>query len=257
MHPVYIKAKNKRVSPRKQYLLMQREANAYEKRLTSNMFSTLKKIYIKISNDYKDTGAYPKNDEIDENINQVLLKFYRIIIKEFYSRTKNINQKKEDVLVSEIIKRYINTIGSKNIREISKTTRRDIRKIIDSGIVEGASINEIANNIRENASGVVNRARAFTIARTETHSAMNYGNIEAAKTIATPKAKKQWIAALDDRTREWHKKMNGVSVGIDEKFIVPYKGINYQMERPGDPAGGPANVINCRCLLIFLFEDEE
>jgi SPP1 gp7 family putative phage head morphogenesis protein len=254
-YKILTKARRKKISPRKQYMVMQREASNYEKRLASDLLSTFSNIYKSISKEYADIGRYPERDHIDEKINQVLLKFYRNIITEFYKRTKDQAGTKDDT-ISNLVKRYINTIGARNIKEISRTTRLNIRKIIDTSIQDGLSINDIAKNIREESGGAINKVRSFTIARTETHSAMNYGNIEAAKEIAPAKAKKQWIAALDDRTREWHKNMNGVTVGIDEKFNVPYKGINYSMERPGDPAGGPANVINCRCALIFIFDDE-
>ena len=43
---------------------------------------------------------------------------------------------------------------------------------------------------------------------------------------------------------------------MDEDFIVPYKGANYKMGYAGDPRGGPANVINCRCVIVY-FEEED
>ena len=43
---------------------------------------------------------------------------------------------------------------------------------------------------------------------------------------------------------------------MDEDFIVPYKGVDYAMGFAGDPRGGPANVINCRCVIVY-FEDED
>ena len=62
--------------------------------------------------------------------------------------------------------------------------------------------------------------------------------------------KKEWLTALDERTREWHTEANGQVVGINEKFIVAGE----ELDCPGDPAASPENIINCRCTLIANFD---
>ena len=65
---------------------------------------------------------------------------------------------------------------------------------------------------------------------------------------------KSWDAALDGRTRESHRRVDGEIRELDEKFS---NGMMY----PSDPAGGAAEVVNCRCALLqrakwALDEDE-
>jgi hypothetical protein len=57
---------------------------------------------------------------------------------------------------------------------------------------------------------------------------------------------KEWIASFDDRVRDTHSEA-GASEPIkdNEYFLV---GGNMMMH-PGDPAGGAAEIINCRCSL--------
>ena len=54
---------------------------------------------------------------------------------------------------------------------------------------------------------------------------------------------KQWDATLDARTRESHTQVDGEIRELDEKFS---NGLMF----PGDPAGGAAEVVNCRCALL-------
>jgi hypothetical protein len=54
---------------------------------------------------------------------------------------------------------------------------------------------------------------------------------------------KQWDAALDSRTRESHVAVDGEIRELDEAFS---NGLMF----PGDPAGGAAEVVNCRCALL-------
>ena len=56
-------------------------------------------------------------------------------------------------------------------------------------------------------------------------------------------ATKTWLTAGDADVRQSHKRLHGVTIGINEKFP---NGLLY----PGDPNGPPAEVIGCRCDLI-------
>ena len=101
--------------------------------------------------------------------------------------------------------------------------------------------------------------RANAVARTETHAASMYASENTGKKINSDfddiELKKKWISVRDERTRINHAAMAGKpAIGLDAKFDVG----GYKMSRPSDPAGGAANVINCRCVLVYensLFED--
>ena len=95
--------------------------------------------------------------------------------------------------------------------------------------------------------GIANIRRALTIARTETHSAFNASNQFAVERseLAT---EKEWMSALDERTRESHVTANGQRVPLKADFIVNGEPLQY----PGDPNGSAANIINCRCIVLYF-----
>lgn len=101
------------------------------------------------------------------------------------------------------------------------------------------------------------RWQALRIARTEATAASNLGGLQAAKDSGFA-MDKVWISATDPRTRRLskgdyfdHLEMNGVQIPMSEKFKVPGKFGVDELEFPGDPKGHPANIINCRCTLVY------
>ena len=92
--------------------------------------------------------------------------------------------------------------------------------------------------------------RGEVIGRTETLSALNLGRYEAIEQlIETGNVRRQdvklvWKATKDPRTRDSHAVLDGESVAFGEAFTT----INgARLRYPGDPQGGAAEVINCRC----------
>lgn len=87
------------------------------------------------------------------------------------------------------------------------------------------------------------------LVRTEATAAANFAQTEAAQTIfPKDQLQKEWIASFDDRTRDTHSAADGQIVMADQFFIVG----GQQMMFPGDPAGGAAEVINCRCSVAYI-----
>jgi hypothetical protein len=147
-----------------------------------------------------------------------------------------------------LIARWTSQNALENAIGISDTTMRDIQRIIKRGIADGMSSASVAREIRKVKALSVYRANV--IARTEIHSASLFAQEEIAKQAQADfgiKLMKFWIPTLDARTRDAHAAMSrhpGVESG--GKFIVG----GASMTRPGDPAGGASNVINCRCGLV-------
>lgn len=86
---------------------------------------------------------------------------------------------------------------------------------------------------------------AIRIARTEGHRIQTTATMDAMTEAKDRGADvlKQWDATLDDRTRESHVAVDGQIRELDKPFS---NGLDY----PGDPDGGAAEVINCRCALL-------
>lgn len=97
--------------------------------------------------------------------------------------------------------------------------------------------------------------RSDMIARTETIAAYNNGNLASARELTAegfgPVAKR-WSSVGDDRTRPSHADANGQTVWMDEPFVI---GGDY-MEGPHDPNAPAAQVVQCRCRVLFLYDDD-
>ena len=89
------------------------------------------------------------------------------------------------------------------------------------------------------------QVQAERLVRTEACRAASYGIEQSALQVyAGRNLKKQWVAYVDDRTRDWHIAVNGDVQDFEKPFLVGGE----QMMRPGDGSG--YNVINCRCSMI-------
>lgn len=95
------------------------------------------------------------------------------------------------------------------------------------------------------------KLRGDTIARTETLASLHAAQFESLnQLVATGKVKSNqvklvWDATRDTRTRIAHMIADKQTITLGETFTVGGKSMRY----PGDPNGGPENVINCRCAL--------
>lgn len=160
-----------------------------------------------------------------------------------------LEKKDEESLFTQLSNQWIEENSLRNARLVASSTRSDVRNVIQSGMDEGLGTIEIARGISKVT--MLSMYRSEVISRTETHNAATFGSIESvragAETVGV-KVLKFWLPVLDERTRESHAEMaNYPGIGLEEKFRV---GGTF-MDRPGDPAGGPAQVINCRCSLVY------
>ena len=118
--------------------------------------------------------------------------------------------------------------------------KKSITQEISRGIASGLPYRDIARNIR-NVSGAP-LSRAKTITRTEGHRIQQTSARDAQYAAKARGADvvRMWDAALDGHTRDSHRRVDGEIRELDEKFS---NGLMF----PGDPSGGAAEVVNCRC----------
>ncbi len=138
------------------------------------------------------------------------------------------------------------------VRGIDDTTRDAVRTELLEGLQAGESIPKLAERVSKVFADATGR-RAQTIARTETNGAASLGSEQAWRQSGIVKGK-EWVAALDERTRDAHAHADGQRVPLDAPFTVGGESLRY----PGDPTGSAENVINCRCALApVTLTDEE
>lgn len=130
-----------------------------------------------------------------------------------------------------------------DIPKDKRWNKQHINNAITQGILQGESIPKVSKRLQKVTE--MNNVQAVRTARTAMTAANNAGHMDAFKRAQGMgiKLKKQWLASLDNRTRDSHIALDGESVPLDEKFS---NGLMY----PGDPDGKPSEVYNCRCRQI-------
>jgi hypothetical protein len=155
-------------------------------------------------------------------------------------------------IFNDALEMFITEWVARRVTQIDRTTENQIRTVIRNGQAEGLSVPEIGKNIRDYAAPM-SATRANIIARTETHTAANYGAQEAAQ-LTGLKMRKEWVSAQDERTRTSppdefdHAEADGQVVDMNEAFTVSGE----QLMFPGDPGASAGNLINCRCAVVYL-----
>lgn len=170
---------------------------------------------------------------------------------------KNVDEDAVIDVFTNAAEAYAEQIVPARIVKVSDTTRDAVTTAVTTGIREGQSIPEIAKAVDaafDNMAGW----RATTIARTEVLGASGAGGQIMAQSTGLLLAK-EWIATRDSRTRQIvrgddfdHSLMDGVKVGLDERFDVPGRNGTDALLFPGDPRGKAENIINCRCTNGFI-----
>lgn len=124
-----------------------------------------------------------------------------------------------------------------------------LRSALTHAIVQGDSIPKLTKKVEEICGS--NKAIATRNARTMMTGARNAGTL-AAYVRAEQNGmhiQKQWMAALDERTRVSHRHLDGEIKPVNDKF-------SNGLMHPGDTTGRPAEVYNCRCTMVPIVNDQ-
>lgn len=142
--------------------------------------------------------------------------------------------------------------AANRLKGIGDVVWDDMRTQLAAGYQAGESINQLASRLRTVAK--ISEPRALTIARTEVVPAANFGSLQQLKAVGftDDECRKEWLATEDGRTRLAHLEADGQLVGLNQPFVVD----GDFLQVPGDPAGRADNVINCRCSVAYVFDDE-
>lgn len=120
---------------------------------------------------------------------------------------------------------------------------RHVTSAVTQAVLRGQTVPQLAASIAGIAA--MDQRAAMRAARTAMTSAHSLGKLKGYERAAGMGigVKKQWLAALDSRTRGSHRHLDGEVVELDAEFS---NGLRY----PGDPDGPGSEVYNCRCTLV-------
>nr|DAL79805.1 MAG TPA: minor capsid protein [Caudoviricetes sp.] len=127
---------------------------------------------------------------------------------------------------------------------------RHVTSAVTQAVLQGQTVPQLAASIAGIAA--MDQRAAMKAARTAITSAHSLGKLKGYERAAGMgiDVKKQWLAALDSRTRGSHRHLDGEMVELDAEFS---NGLKY----PGDPDGPASEVYNCRCTLVPVIGDVE
>lgn len=140
-----------------------------------------------------------------------------------------------------------------------------VRKEVQAATDEGWSIDQLAARVEtvlSDADVATWRNRALVIARTEAIGAYNAGTLAGFHGYAASAGgqwEKGWICTHDLAVRPTHLAADvgtpgtGQRVPLAEPFVVG----GSAMQHPGDPAGPPSEVCNCRCSMVLARPGEK
>lgn len=132
---------------------------------------------------------------------------------------------------------------------ISQTTASRIEEAIRTGVREGDTYADLAGRVRALFSDMAPH-RADAIARTTATAAFEAGQVEAFEEGGVDAVR--WLSERDGNAREEHDEADGQEVDAGLPFTVGGE----ELAHPGDPAGSPANIINCRCTTLPIVRAE-
>lgn len=126
---------------------------------------------------------------------------------------------------------------------VERWNKQHITSEMLQGIMQGESIPKIANRMATvvgmEKNSAIRNARTYT---TSVENKAKMDRYEEAEEMGID-LEKEWMATLDERTRESHRELDGERVANDAPFS---NGLMY----PADPSGDPAEVYNCRCRIV-------
>jgi len=125
-----------------------------------------------------------------------------------------------------------------NIKSFTEEMKEKLRKELSQGLLNSENGAQLSKRVSKVFS--MSKERAQMIVRTETNRTFNTARQSAAEKSGL-KLKKKWVAALDDRTSQICKSLDGKTIALTHKF--DYKGQKFD---------NPPGHVNCRSRLVYV-----
>jgi len=214
---------------------------------------------------FEDTGSFSRTQSyrvLENELLFIMRQHYRrvfiTVFKEYEAIYEQINKSVDVEVFSrnrdiEALIEIYNNDRVLFLARMGQSITNEIQNIISNSRAEGLSLNQISKKIMKRVP--IARSRAAAIARTETHNAASFANHEYHNVVSQEydiRMMKRWTSTNDLRTRSAHSTVNGQTRPMDEPFNVD----GTEMMHTGDPNGGAKNNVNCRCVVIYIDEEE-
>lgn len=138
---------------------------------------------------------------------------------------------------------YISEYSGQHIPDINGTTRRELRRTLVAGVLDGDGTEALARRI-DGVFDRANRVRSRSIARTETTAAAGAARHTADIQSGVVSSRK-WLTVVDGRERRSHRKLHNQVKALNQPFVIGGDRAMY-------PGGfrNPAETVNCRCVTV-------
>lgn len=176
-----------------------------------------------------------------------LNRFNEEIRKRFGDAQLTDRREEEEDIIDELLDLFLlayamgNEVTNENLSSNYQPSVDQVMSVVDAKVA-GETWRERVEDYFANGGTGADIAR---IADTEMHRIANTAALDTAKKAGA--TSKTWVTMLDDRVRETHDYLEGMTVGIDEDFYT----------YDGDHASAPGlfelaeNNVRCRCELLF------
>ena len=157
------------------------------------------------------------------------------------------NKAEEEDIIDELLDLFLlayatgNSVTNANLSSDWMPPVDEVMRVVDAKVAD-KTWRERVEDYFANGGSVDDLVR---IAETETHRDANTAALDTAKKAGAKN--KTWVTMMDDRVRETHDYLEGMTVSIGDDFYT----------YDGDHASAPGlfalaeNNVNCRCELIF------
>ena len=167
-------------------------------------------------------------------------------LRERFADGKLAKEDEEDIrdeMLDLILLAYaqVNSVTNANLSSDWMPPVDEVMRVVDAKVAD-KTWRERVEDYFANGGSVDDLVR---IAETEAHRDANTAALDTAKKAGAKR--KTWVTMLDDKVRDTHSPLEGVSAPIDGEFVT----------WDGDKAQAPGlfslpqNNVNCRCELIF------
>lgn len=162
---------------------------------------------------------------------------------------KGVNPKQFESIWQNLFAQYALANAGSKISLVQGTAKQTLVKILRANMADpefSAMGADAKQRVLRKQTKRYSKNQALRLVRTESTNAANYATMQSATSIfPAQQMMKEWVAGLDDRTRDDHAAASGQQVKFEEPFIVG----GDRMMHPADSSMGASssNIVNCRC----------